>query len=80
MAFGGKSWAISPADMNLGTISQDGVMCAGGIFDLAAGTNVPTGTGAPTWIIGDTFLVRHKICPFEMIADTEAPEKCIHGV
>lgn len=58
MAFGGKSWSINPADMNLGTISQDDRMCAGGIFDLTAGTSIQPGSGTPSWIIGDTFLVR----------------------
>ncbi|KAG2154413.1 aspartic peptidase domain-containing protein [Suillus bovinus] len=59
MSFGGSTWTISPADMNLGSVpsSVSGSttqMCAGGIFDI--GTSVGTGSGVPTWIIGDTFL------------------------
>ncbi|KAG1735967.1 aspartic peptidase domain-containing protein [Suillus lakei] len=59
MSFGGSTWTIDPADMNLGSIpsSISGTtteMCAGGIFDI--GTSVGSGSGVPTWIIGDTFL------------------------
>ncbi|EPQ57127.1 acid protease [Gloeophyllum trabeum ATCC 11539] len=52
MSFGGNSWPISPADMNLGAISNN--MCLGGIFDLTQGANV--GSGNPSWVVGDTFL------------------------
>ncbi|KAI0368304.1 acid protease [Pilatotrama ljubarskyi] len=54
LAFGGKSWPISAADMNLGRISQN--MCVGGIFDLTLGSDVSGGGGNPTWVVGDTFL------------------------
>ncbi|KAI0743974.1 aspartic peptidase domain-containing protein [Daedaleopsis nitida] len=54
MAFGGKSWPISDADMNLGQISQD--MCLGGIFDLTLGSDISGGGGNPVWVVGDTFL------------------------
>lgn len=59
MSFGGSTWTINPADMNLGSVpsSISGTttqMCAGGIFDI--GTGVGSGPGVPTWIIGDTFL------------------------
>ncbi|KAI0358629.1 acid protease [Trametes cingulata] len=53
-AFGGKSWPISAADMNLGRISQN--MCVGGVFDLTLGSDVSAGNGNPTWVVGDTFL------------------------
>ncbi|KAI9067338.1 acid protease [Trametes sanguinea] len=53
-AFGGKSWPISSADMNLGRISSDS--CVGGIFDLTLGSDVSGGGGNPTWVVGDTFL------------------------
>ncbi len=56
MAFGGKLWPISDADMNLGTVSPG--LCLGGIFDLSLGSNVGTGGGNPVWVVGDTFLVR----------------------
>jgi cathepsin D len=59
ISFGGTNWAISPLDMNLGTLndtmignasaSSPSQMCAGGIFDIGIGS-------APAWIVGDTFL------------------------
>ncbi|KII92711.1 hypothetical protein PLICRDRAFT_89263 [Plicaturopsis crispa FD-325 SS-3] len=55
LAFGGQSWPINPADMNLGTVSSG--QCLGGIFDLSGGTKVgSSGSGAPNWVVGDTFL------------------------
>jgi len=55
-AFGGKSWPINPRDMNLGRVSTGSDICAGGIFDLTAGSNISTGGGNPNWIFGATFL------------------------
>ncbi|KAJ7090940.1 aspartic peptidase A1 [Mycena belliarum] len=55
MAFGGKSWPINPADMNLGP-GTGGTMCLGGIFDLSLGSNIQANSGNPTWVVGDTFL------------------------
>ncbi|KAG2107864.1 aspartic peptidase domain-containing protein [Suillus cothurnatus] len=58
ISFGGTNWAISPLDMNLGTLNDTMIgnasasspqMCAGGIFDIGIGS-------APAWIVGDTFL------------------------
>jgi len=57
MSFGGRSWPINPADMNLGPISRTGQTCIGAIFDLGMGSNIPANSG-PGWVIGDTFLVR----------------------
>ncbi|KAI1795502.1 acid protease [Ganoderma leucocontextum] len=54
LAFGGKAWPISDADMNLGTVQAN--MCLGGIFDLNLGSNVGSGGGNPVWVVGDTFL------------------------
>ncbi|TBU64448.1 acid protease [Dichomitus squalens] len=54
LAFGGKAWPVSDADMNLGAVS--GNMCLGGIFDLSLGSNVGSGGGNPVWVVGDTFL------------------------
>ncbi|KAH9017309.1 acid protease [Lactarius pseudohatsudake] len=54
MSFGGPSWPISLADMNLGTVGNG--RCLGAIFDITQGTNVTPGEGNPAWIIGDTFL------------------------
>lgn len=58
ISFGGKSWPINTHDMNLG---QSGLkdQCVGGIFDLTLGSDVGVGGGNPSWVIGDTFLVRH---------------------
>lgn len=55
MSFGGRSWAISSQDMNLGPVTTSGQTCAGAIFDLNMGSNIPAGSG-PTWVIGATFL------------------------
>ncbi|KAI0065993.1 acid protease [Artomyces pyxidatus] len=54
LAFGGKSWPISNADMNLGSVGQN--LCMGAIFDITQGTSVTPGSGNPSWIVGDTFL------------------------
>lgn len=55
ISFGGNSWPISTADMNLGTSGNDG-QCVGGIFDLSAGSSGGGGGGNPNWVVGDTFL------------------------
>ncbi len=55
ISFGGKSWPVNPADMNLQTMSND--LCLGGIFDLGLGSNIGSGGGNPSWVVGDTFLV-----------------------
>ncbi|VDC07598.1 unnamed protein product [Peniophora sp. CBMAI 1063] len=52
LAFGGTAWPISPADMNLGQISQDS--CVGAVFDVTQGATV--NPNVPSWIVGDTFL------------------------
>ena len=56
MSFGGKSWPINSKDMNLGRVSSGSSICAGGIFDLNAGSNIGEGGGNPTWVVGATFL------------------------
>ena len=56
--FGSRTWAISDADFNLGTIDARGQNCVGGIFDLDAGTNIDASNSIPAWVVGDTFLVR----------------------
>lgn len=42
--------------MNLGTVSKS--QCLGGIFDISQGTNIGSDSSVPSWIVGDTFLVR----------------------
>lgn len=56
MSFGGKSWPINAQDMNLGRVSTGSNTCAGGIFDLTAGSNIGEGGGNPNWVVGATFL------------------------
>jgi len=48
ISFGGPSWPISSADFKLAQISNS--QCVGAFFELQ------TGSSAPSWIIGDTFL------------------------
>jgi cathepsin D len=56
LSFGGKAWPISTTDMNLGQISRGSSRCLGAIFDLSLGSNIPSGSGNPSWVVGDTFL------------------------
>jgi hypothetical protein len=42
--------------MNLGAVSQGSDICAGGIFDLNAGSSIGEGGGNPNWVVGATFL------------------------
>jgi len=48
MSFGGKNWTISPADFQLTKLV--GNQCLGAFFEIS------TGSSAPSWIVGDTFL------------------------
>ena len=51
VSFGGtRSWTISSADFKLTQLSRS--TCLGAFFELS------TGSSAPAWIVGDTFLVR----------------------
>lgn len=56
ISFGGPAWPINDDDLNVGTISSG--HCLGAIFDITAGSNVKPSSGTPSWIVGDTFLVR----------------------
>ena len=42
--------------MNLGRVSTGSDICAGGIFDLTAGSSIGSGGGNPSWVVGATFL------------------------
>jgi cathepsin D len=55
-AFGGKSWPINAEDMNVGRVSTGSDICAGGIFDLTAGSSIGTGGANPSWVVGAAFL------------------------
>jgi len=48
LSFGGQTWTVDPNDFQLGQISSS--RCLGAFFTLT------TGSSAPSWIIGDTFL------------------------
>ncbi|KAF8972676.1 aspartic peptidase A1 [Flammula alnicola] len=49
LSFGGtRTWTISPADFQLSRLTRS--TCLGAFFELS------TGSSAPSWIIGDTFL------------------------
>ncbi|KAF8552734.1 acid protease [Imleria badia] len=49
MSFGGPSWSVSPADFQLTQIGSN--TCVGAFFEINTNTS-----GAPSWIVGDTFL------------------------
>lgn len=42
--------------MNVGRVSTGSDICAGGIFDLTAGSNIGAGGANPSWVVGATFL------------------------
>ncbi len=48
LAFGGRSWPVSPDDFQLMQVSSS--LCLGAFFELN------TNGGTPDWIVGDTFL------------------------
>jgi cathepsin D len=68
MSFGGKVWPINPEDMNLGP-GNGGTMCLGGIFDLTLGSNIQANSGNPTWVVGDTFMVRIYLSSSQSLGD-----------
>ncbi|KAK6992211.1 aspartic peptidase A1 [Favolaschia claudopus] len=48
LAFGGSTWTMSPADFRLSRVGSG--TCLGAFFSLTTGSN------APSWIVGDSFL------------------------
>jgi len=51
ISFGGPSWPVSPKDFKLTQQSgSSGSQCIGAFFEME------TSSGAPNWIVGDTFL------------------------
>ncbi|OCB86397.1 acid protease [Sanghuangporus baumii] len=50
VAFGGRTWSISPNDFELAQLSTS--QCLGAFFDIDMGSSSST----PSWIVGDTFL------------------------
>lgn len=69
--FGSRTWQISDADFNAGTLDDAGQECLGAVFELDPGsgsTDGESGAGGPgtgggqvgntpAWVVGDTFLV-----------------------
>ena len=49
--FGGKNYAMSNADMNLGSFTRDTSMCTGAFFEMDFGSSSPI-----QWIVGASFL------------------------
>jgi len=80
MAFGGKAWNISTADMNLGTERSGSTRCVGGIFDLTLGSDIPPGGGNPSWVVGDTFLVSALYLLQVQKAEARLIEKRVFGL
>jgi len=62
ISFGGPSWPISPADMNIGPLDTARKMCLGAIFDLGTGSNISPQSGNPNWVVGDAFLKNTYSC------------------
>jgi hypothetical protein len=56
---GGQLWTINPEDFDAGAIDQRGDTCLGALFDLSADSSIQNNGLNPSWIIGDTFLVRN---------------------
>lgn len=52
LSFGGPSWSVSPGDFKFTSTGPTSNECYGAFYAI------PTSTGTPPWIIGDTFLVR----------------------
>jgi len=50
ISFGGPSWTISPVDFQFQSIRNSSDRCYGAFYAI------PTSSGLPQWIIGDTFL------------------------
>ncbi|KZV60759.1 acid protease [Peniophora sp. CONT] len=51
ISFGGRSWPISPNDLNRGRMGNG--QCMGGVASME---NKPPNDTYPRWIVGDTFL------------------------
>ena len=75
LSFGGKLWPISTQDMNLGKVFQDSTQCLGAIFDFNTSFVIPRESGTPSWVVGDTFLVR--FLPPLFLKAYSTSEKCL---
>jgi len=62
LSFGAQYWSISPDDFRLAFISSNTCISSFVNFDANVG-NTNTNTTAPSWLIGDTFLVRFLSFP-----------------
>jgi cathepsin D len=67
LSFGGKNWSISPQDFQLSQLTKE--LCLGAFFELS------TGGSAPSWIVGDTFLVGFSLILAYLSTLRTTPEK-----
>lgn len=80
ISFGGPSWSINPADFKLTQVSNS--ECVGAFFEMT------TGSSAPAWIVGDTFLKNvysvFRFNPpsvgFATLSSTATAENDVNGV
>jgi len=80
ISFGGPSWSISPEDFKLTQVSDS--QCVGAFFEMT------TGSSAPAWIVGDTFLKNvysvFRFSPpsvgFATLSSTATAENDVNGV
>lgn len=80
ISFGGQSWPIDPADFKLTQVSNS--QCVGAFFEMT------TGSSAPAWIVGDTFLKNvysvFRFNPpsvgFAALSSTATAENDVNGV
>lgn len=68
-SFGGNTWTMSPADFAFTSISS--TECIGAFFEMTS----TAGTTAPSWIIGDAFLVRRDVDPLACVLMTHRHRK-----
>ncbi|KAJ6586724.1 aspartic peptidase domain-containing protein [Mycena sp. CBHHK59/15] len=55
VSFGGKTWPINPADMNIGPVTSGSSQCLGALYELNPRSPVNT-NGSPNWVFGIAFL------------------------
>ncbi|KAJ7792008.1 aspartic peptidase domain-containing protein [Mycena leptocephala] len=58
VSFGGRSWSISPLDINLGPTELNGSQCFGAIVSLQPGNTTAISNGSPNWVFGTSFLTK----------------------
>ncbi|KAJ7249657.1 aspartyl protease [Mycena rebaudengoi] len=56
ISFGGRSWPIDPADMNLGPVEVGSSQCLGAIYTQTPGSKTIKPNGTANWIFGNVFM------------------------